>query len=224
MANKRKPPPPSKAVKAAAGPDNTFRYIVIALVAVVAIGTIIGVWFSMRSDSTPSATSTSAPPTAGADWATLAAAIPGIDDQHTKTFGQSHVTGKVDYPDTPPIGGNHSGVWQNCMGDIYAEQIANEHAVHSLEHGAVWITYDPSLPADQVAKLESKVRGVPYMMLSPYPGQESPISLQAWGWQLKVDNADDPRIDEFIRTLRINASQEPGAPCSGGTTAVGTTP
>jgi hypothetical protein len=107
------------------------------------------------------------------------------------------------------------------MGDIYTRQIANEHAVHSLEHGAVWITYDPSLPADQVKLLENRVRGLPYTLLSPYPGEGAKISLQAWGWQLKVDDANDPRIDQFIQDLRINASQEPGATCSGGNTTTG---
>ena len=38
--------------------------------------------------------------------------------------------------------------------------------------------------------------------MSPYPGLDAPISLQAWGYQLKVDNADDPRIDDFIKALR----------------------
>ena len=85
------------------------------------------------------------------------------------------------------------------MGDVYDAPIANEHAVHSLEHGAVWITYRPDLPADQVAKLKAKVQGKEKMMLSPYDGLDKPISLQAWGYQLKVDNADDGRIDEFIK-------------------------
>jgi hypothetical protein len=97
--------------------------------------------------------------------------------------------------------------------------------VHSLEHGTVWITYRPDLPADQVAKLKEKVQGQEKMMLSPYDGLDKPISLQAWGFQLKVDNADDSRIDEFIKTLRVNASIEgPNANCAQGVTATGTTP
>ena len=45
-------------------------------------------------------------------------------------------------------------------------------------------------------------------MMSPFEGLDKPISLQAWGYQLKVDNADDGRIDEFIKALRVNASIE----------------
>src|ERR1051325_4821995 len=59
-----------------------------------------------------------------------------------------HLAGKIDYQESPPVGGAHNVVWQNC--GIYSTPIHNEHAVHSLEHGAVWITYRPDLPADQV--------------------------------------------------------------------------
>jgi hypothetical protein len=93
-----------------------------------------------------------------------------------------------------------------------------------LEHGAVWITYRPDLPRDQVDKLASKVRGQEYMLMSPYEGLDKPISLQAWGYQLKVNNAGDKRIDDFIGALRQNAAVEPGASCSSGVTATGTTP
>ena len=62
-------------------------------------------------------------------------------------------------------------------------------------------------------------------MMSPYEGLDAPISLQAWGYQLKLDNADDSRIDDFIRALRVNASIEgPNALCEQGVTATGTRP
>ena len=136
----------------------------------------------------------------------------------------NHVPGTVGYKVSPPVGGDHNAVWQNCMGDLYPQPIANENAVHSLEHGAVWITYRPDLPADQVAALAAKVRGTPYLMLSPYADLDRAISAQAWGYQLKLDSATDPRIDQFIQAFRNNAAPEPGAPCSGGTTATGTQP
>jgi hypothetical protein len=136
-----------------------------------------------------------------------------------------HQTGAIKYDIQPPVAGPHNGAWQNCMGDVYDAPIANEHAVHSLEHGAVWITYRKDLPADQVSTLAAKVRGKEKMLMSPYEGLDKPISLQAWGYQLKVDNADDGRIDEFIKDLRVNASVEgPTISCAEGITATGTSP
>lgn len=164
-------------------------------------------------------------------WQERLLAIQGVQD-FTTTHAQdlavgngNHVSGRVQYFATPSVGGNHNPVWQNCMGDVYPQQISSEHATHSLEHGAVWVTYDPAkLPAEDVERLAGKVRGTDYMLMSPFPGQPFPISLQVWGYQLRVDSVSDKRIDEFIRTARLNASVEPGATCSGGITAVGVEP
>ncbi len=77
----------------------------------------------------------------------------------------SHVAGQVNYPQIPPVGGPHNQVWQTC--GVYTAPLANEHAVHSLEHGAVWITYQPDLPADQIARLQDIPRQSDHRLLSP---------------------------------------------------------
>lgn len=133
--------------------------------------------------------------------------------------GGQHVatdTEKVAYDRTPPMGGKHYGVWADCTGTVYSEPIRNNYAVHGLEHGAVWITYDPSLPKAQVNELADLVRGNEYMMMSPYPDQGAKISLQSWGHQLKVDSASDKRIKEFIAGFKHNPNYTPeyGASCS----------
>ncbi|WP_051571305.1 DUF3105 domain-containing protein [Cryptosporangium arvum] len=154
--------------------------------------------------------------------ATTTAAIDGVVDYRASDPGmltQQHVTGDVTYPVSPPVGGDHASQWQNCQGDVYTAPIGDPNAVHSLEHGAVWITYRPDLPPDQVATLAAKVKGNDYTLMSPFPGLDQPISLQAWGYQLKLDNADDERIDAFLEKYRIEASIEPGATCGNGTTA-----
>jgi hypothetical protein len=148
--------------------------------------------------------------------------ISGILDYHKTKLGRDHVKTHVKYAQSPPVGGNHNPIWQNCMGDVYPAQIANEHAVHSLEHGAVWIAYRPGLAKSEIAKLTSKVRGKPYMLMSPYPGLSSPISLQAWGYELRVKSASDKRIDAFINALSNKGAPEPGGLCSGGVSKTGT--
>lgn len=144
--------------------------------------------------------------------------------ENPKMLSRKHVAGNVDYAVTPAVGGDHNEQWQNCEGAVYGDQIPDEHAVHSLEHGAVWITYTSDLPKGQIDKLAKKVRGQDYMLMSPHPGLKSSISLQAWGFQLKVDSADDPRIDEFIVALRKDASVEPGSNCASELTATGDQP
>jgi hypothetical protein len=153
----------------------------------------------------------------GRGWQEKADSINGIVD-YRKTEPNllkpaQHAYGKISYPQSPPVGGTHNFNWERCQGDVYPDQIPNENAVHALEHGAVWVTYRPGLAADQVAKLASKVRGNDFMLMSPYPGLDKPISLQAWGFQLKLDDASDPRIDQFIQYLRVNATQEPQVTC-----------
>jgi hypothetical protein len=159
-----------------------------------------------------------------ATWQERLKAIDGVTDHGPDTLSRDHSDGPIIYPQQPPVGGEHNGRWQTCTGRVYDKPIANEHAVHSLEHGAVWITYREGLDAGAIEKLAKRVEGVDYMMLSPVTDQSSPISLQAWGYQLVVQSADDKRIDSFIRAARINATQEPGATCAGGTTQTGTIP
>jgi hypothetical protein len=163
-------------------------------------------------------------------WTQKAAGISGLVN-YRKTEpdllkAAQHAYGKISYPQSPPVGGKHNPNWMRCQGDVYDAQIPNENAVHAMEHGAVWITYNPSLSTADVAKLAAKVKGNDYMLMSPYPGLDKPISLQAWGYQLKLDSASDGRIDQFIKYLRVNASMEPGTPCSSGnyTTKTGSEP
>ncbi len=137
---------------------------------------------------------------------------------------QNHKDGKLEYKQSPPVGGDHNLTWQNCEGAVYDKPIAKEHAVHSLEHGAVWLAYDPKLSQADVAKLADKIKGTDFTMMSPYEGLGTTVSLQAWGFQLKLDKIDDARIDKFITGFARAATMEPQAGCQGGTTATGNEP
>jgi len=139
-----------------------------------------------------------------------------IDGVETFTdLGNAHVQTAVEYPQTPPVGGDHNPVWQNC--GVYREPVENVHAVHSLEHGAVWITYDPELPADQVEALEARAASNNYVLVSPYEGLPTPVVASAWGLQLQLEDASDERLDVFVRKyVRGEQTPEPGAACTGG--------
>lgn len=129
-----------------------------------------------------------------------------------------HVTApqQVAYTQSPPFGGAHDFTWASCNGVVYDQPVRSENLVHSLEHGAVWIAYNPDqVSGPALETLRAKVEGEQYMVLSPYPNLDSPISLQSWGHQLKLTDANDPRIDQFIAALRINPNTHPefGASC-----------
>ncbi|MCP2260277.1 Protein of unknown function (DUF3105) [Streptoalloteichus tenebrarius] len=142
--------------------------------------------------------------------------IPGVETHDYQA--QRHVSPvqRVAYDKTPPFGGPHDGFWAACNGVVYDKAVRTENLVHSLEHGAVWIAYNPDLvKGEALDTLRKKVEGQQFMVMSPYPGLDKPISLQAWGHQLKLDDANDERVDHFVRSLRRNQFTYPeiGASC-----------
>lgn len=127
---------------------------------------------------------------------------------------RNHVEGAVPYEQTPPAGGDHAPEWLNC--GAYAEPIPSENAVHSMEHGAAWITYRPDLPADQVASMNDLARD-DFIIVSPFPDLPAPIVATAWGRQLQLQEVDDDALAQFLRSFRLGPNTpELGAPCSGG--------
>jgi hypothetical protein len=93
----------------------------------------------------------------------------------------NHTEADVDYEQNPPVGGAHNPVWQNC--GYYDQPVRDENAVHSLEHGAVWITYSPDLPQDQVDHLREIAENETYVLVSPRDDLPSPVVASAWGKQ-----------------------------------------
>lgn len=144
-----------------------------------------------------------------------AGAIEGVE---TRSFpaGQ-HRNGTIDYEEHPPMGGLHNPSWMNC--GIYDTQVEVEKAVHSMEHGAVWIAYQPDLASEQVEILRDAARGRRYTLLAPYMyvPLDAPIIAVAWGARLELQEASDPRLAQFLQKY-VNGPQtpEPGATCSGG--------
>jgi hypothetical protein len=185
-------------------------------VAVVLFATGVAGCAAVRSEGDTQREVATGPFTPSTDNPDPSRQIPGVvvksyqDVQHVKS------NQRVTYDHSPPFGGSHDGFWAACNGVVYPRAVRNENMVHSLEHGAVWIAYNPDRVAgDAVEALASHVQGQPYTMLSPYPGLTTAVSLQSWGHQLAVDSVEDPRIDQFLRALRQNPNTHPetGASC-----------
>jgi len=139
----------------------------------------------------------------------------GVEDIDVGPAGQ-HTQAAVDYDQSPPAGGEHNNVWQNE--GFYEEPVRNETAVHTLEHGAVWITYQPDLPQEQKDTIRELVEAQTCVLASPYEGLDAPVVASAWGKQVSLEGADDLGLERFIRAYRQGPqTPEPGAACTGGT-------
>jgi hypothetical protein len=143
--------------------------------------------------------------------AAAATPLPGV--QTFVVESRTHTDQPVDYPQDPPVGGPHAGVWQKCQ--FYDAPVQKEQAVHSLEHGAVWITYQPDLPDAERKVLKKLAKDQPYLLVSPYPGLPDPLVASAWGAQLRLDDVNDPRLQRFIDYYAGNGPER-GASCASG--------
>lgn len=131
---------------------------------------------------------------------------------HFAGLKRDHTTEPVVYGQNPPVGGPHDPEWQPC--GVYTEPIATERGVHSMEHGAVWVTYSPDLPATEVDAIAALASGRSHVLVSPYVGLPAPIVASAWGEQLQLQQADDPRLAAFILYYEQGPqTPEPGVPC-----------
>jgi hypothetical protein len=155
-----------------------------------------------------------APPTSAPSVtrpATTTTTTVSIDGVETFPVTAAHVDGPISYPQVPPVGGAHNPVWQTCT--FYDAPVPSEKAVHSLEHGAVWITYRPDLPAGDVDTIATLARSRKDVLASRWDdGLPAPLVATAWGRQLRLQSASDPRLAAFVRQY-AGKGPEPNAPC-----------
>jgi hypothetical protein len=131
-----------------------------------------------------------------------------------RAAGRNHRQGHIDYSGKkPPSGGDHNPSPLTC--GFYDQQPPDEFAVHSLEHGAVWIAFDPATSASDVSVLKAFAKE-DHVLVTPYAGMTAPITLVAWEHRLELQSVNDPRLKQFVEAFR-NASTAPehGAACAG---------
>ena len=150
---------------------------------------------------------------------------PGDGQSHSGALQHDHVTGPVTYSISPAVGGPHNATWMNA--GVYTKPVPTERAVHNLEHGAVWITYNPDLAASQVTALrafvhkqslisEAQGSGIAgqssrYLDLTPWATNTlpSPIVMSSWGYQLRLTSPTDPRMQQFVNVFRNSSKYTP---------------
>lgn len=184
--------------------------ITIASIAAIVVVGVIVASFMMAPRPDTSARTIVPTPEANA----FVPGTPTIDGVETFSYGSLHTSDKVEYAETPPAGGPHTNEWLTCT--VYTEPQKNENAVHSMEHGAIWITYDPALVSEDDIKNLQQLAPSSYAIVSPYPDMGNPVTISGWNVQLKVDSTDDARLGEFIEQYwQSQHVPEPGASCNG---------
>ncbi|MGH8872998.1 MAG: DUF3105 domain-containing protein [Acidimicrobiia bacterium] len=70
------------------------------------------------------------------------------------------------YNSDPPTSGPHSGTQAPC--GIYRQPVPDVAYLHSMEHGAIVVQYDPGLPQEQIEELEEIGRSSEARSSSPH--------------------------------------------------------
>ncbi len=108
----------------------------------------------------------------------------------------------------PPTRGPHFAVPQNT--GVYQQPVPDGNAIHALEHGIVWLSYNPSkVDADTIKKLEALGKQFSIdTIVSPRPDNDRAIDIVSWGQIMTMDKFDKGELEKFITTNR-NRSPEP---------------
>jgi hypothetical protein len=136
--------------------------------------------------------------------------VPAGTEEFTVDAG--HTVETVAYDPVPPVGGEHDATPQTC--GFYAIPIRSENAVHSLEHGAIWITYRPDLSSEQVDRLRTLAEDEGKVLVSPFDELPAPVVVSSWGRRLLLGSVEDDRLGQFVQRFRGDAP-EPRAACVG---------
>ncbi len=127
--------------------------------------------------------------------------------QRIADLGADHITPGQDhlpYNSVPATSGWHLGQpLAPAPWGVHIDVLDDEVLLHNLEHGGVGVHYDcPDGCAELVAQLSELVttaanRGGKVIM-SPFPGMDSTISLTAWTFMDQLDLFDEDRIRDFL--------------------------
>lgn len=130
----------------------------------------------------------------------------------------THTDGTVSYPMTPPVSGQHSPATIPC--GTHSEQPPSEQMVHTLEHGAIGLLYDPDEAAvDDIRQLEAIVEdSESHVFSAPFSGMETTFSIVSWGEMMRLDEIDRPAINEYMDTFIRKAPEKLDCPKTSGST------
>ncbi len=123
--------------------------------------------------------------------------------QAVKVLSRDHVPDrtKIQYNSNPPAAGAHYAQPQDA--GIYTVPPADGHLVHSLEHGAIILWYNPNeLSKEQITQLENIFKSISLdkKIMTPLINLDVPIALTSWGRIIKLKSIDEKQIKSFFET------------------------
>jgi hypothetical protein len=126
----------------------------------------------------------------------------------------------LSYQTNPPSSGNHYPMWAAYQ--TYDRPFPRGFWVHSLEHGAVVITYNcPGGCADEVADVQAFIDGLPAdcgdtarrVIMTPDPDLDVRFAASAWRYTLRANCFDR---DAFSTFFTEHYDRAPESICGGG--------
>ncbi len=125
--------------------------------------------------------------------------IPIVSRDHIEV-GDEH----PGYNSNPPTSGAHAGA---APWGFNTEEIADENAIHNLEHGGIWVSYK-DIDEESLEKLKAiAAANSQSVVVSPRADNDSPIAIASWGRLIKTDVVDEVLINEFIRVNKNNSPE-----------------
>jgi hypothetical protein len=126
----------------------------------------------------------------------------------------------IPYPFIPPSSGDHYSIWADYL--TYTSPVPWGFLVHSMEHGAVVLAYDPSSPAaaqiqtafaaiitahgiDPVCRDESWPSRI---IVVPAHDLHTPIAAAAWEHTYEATCLDMPSLSAFVEAHYAQAPED----------------
>jgi hypothetical protein len=117
----------------------------------------------------------------------------------------------IGWSSNPPSSGPHFPVWAAFK--EYDEPVGRGYTLHSMEHGAVVLSYKcdgaacagivdglrkvrEAVPTDPACDPQTRVR----VIIVPDPALDVPVAAAAWGFTYKAQCVDLPTLTDFART------------------------
>lgn len=116
--------------------------------------------------------------------------------------GQAHEP----YRTNPPLSGPHYATPADW--GFYQNGLEDEQAIHNLEHGGIWISYQQDLTVDEEAELKKLVKKYPNRLIVSWRAKnDAKFVVASWRRMEKLDSLNVEVMENFL-VNNLNNSPE----------------